>query len=450
MLSNLFRRGVPGPDYAKARIRKFEKRIIKGQKNRVAEFRRKGIIEGGKGLPPPDDKGVSIREKEIKSEYEQEIDQIKKLGETLESYHANFAAAREERLFLEHQIKSNYALDEQALKKEYGRVKESFERYEKNHQEELDNVKRDYEEAKEKWETQCKIKGRHYLHSRIPRKIYYAMMWFIFLGEIPLNSLVFAIFRENLLMTYLIASVIAALLPLAAHFSGVWLKQHGDEEGIERKDVRKACVLIVIVISGLGAIGVVRYLYLFQSVGEDTLASSIAFFLINVVIFSIAIVASMFSHDESLEFEMRYYDFQQLRKTYREKQDSVEKSIARERIKLDAAAKDHDRALSDKRRAYNEQRRVVDSKSIALMSAHDSLLEDLRGLEDLIYHLYCQAIYEYRATNRETRKLPAPLSFNNDPLLFPFHFKQMEELRQQYQRDYEVLTEVTKIEETLH
>lgn len=126
--------------------------------------------------------------------------------------------------------------------------------------------------------------------------VYWPLIVLIVLGEIPLNAFAFRLFHESDLLTYAMTVTVVVGLVAFAHGLGLLLSRP------ERTGVEKALVVTFIVVP-LGAIAVisfVRYGYL-ADVGGDAgvgpLLGTLAFGLINLLVFGAAAGLSYLHHD---------------------------------------------------------------------------------------------------------------------------------------------------------
>lgn len=132
------------------------------------------------------------------------------------------------------------------------------------------------------------------------KKIYWMVFWFLVLGEFPLNAIVFNLFGEAKMLTYLMAAVICFILPWGAHLTGTFLKQ-----GLFKDKVTttKFIIDIVIVFGVLVGIAYLRTNFFEASEVQKILniemsifVTSCIFFFINALIFAVAATTSYFAH----------------------------------------------------------------------------------------------------------------------------------------------------------
>lgn len=135
----------------------------------------------------------------------------------------------------------------------------------------------------------------------LTRGKYYVLMFLFVLGEIPMNSLAFAVFGESQLFTWIMAIGVAVAIPWIAHAVGILLKRGSDpwwKSGIG------VAALLLLTVGGLLAIGYVRVQYLgdLSDAGASAGFSNstfigVAFVGLNLVILAAATLCSYFAHD---------------------------------------------------------------------------------------------------------------------------------------------------------
>lgn len=129
---------------------------------------------------------------------------------------------------------------------------------------------------------------------------HWVIIVFLGLGEFPLNAIVFRMFGEPELMTYIMSSTLAVTIPLLAMYSGIQVRH-----GVPRVagNVIVGTLMPVSIGGALGAVTYVRSVYLetgghIQSaMGSDSKALGYSIFALNLLVFSAALVTSYLSHD---------------------------------------------------------------------------------------------------------------------------------------------------------
>jgi F0F1-type ATP synthase membrane subunit b/b' len=129
---------------------------------------------------------------------------------------------------------------------------------------------------------------------------YWLLLAFLFIFEFPINSIVFRIFGEAEIFTYVATAAIAISLLVCAHQLGHFLR----EGKWDKTRIAITAVLIAIPILVIGAVAWLRQWYLSQ-VAEGTEGAwsqgmLFAFATFNLLIFTVATVASYLVHDPTL------------------------------------------------------------------------------------------------------------------------------------------------------
>lgn len=147
-------------------------------------------------------------------------------------------------------------------------------------------------------------------HEEYVKHFHLAEMWYwilvigIAIFELPLNSVVFQLFGENQTFTLLTAISLALILPLCAHFLGGFLKQGIVREGKFSTHTVMTIAMILIPLAVLGGVAYLREKF-FEGSGVQELLNlkldfttvTLTFFVINLLIFLVATVASFVAHD---------------------------------------------------------------------------------------------------------------------------------------------------------
>jgi hypothetical protein len=253
----------------------------------------------------------------------------------------------------------------------------------------------------------------------IPHWLYVTLALAIFLGEIPLNALVFQIFGENQVMTWVMAFVIGLSVPITAHFIGIKIREHGD--GFSWANAIKALVATALVVSALYGISVLRQVYLGEfkdalGLTDNLVQSTGLFFLLNIAVLGAAIMVAYLSHDPVPGFERAAQEYQVALK-------AVERREARRVVRLKAAAVDRAHALDDTHRGLRDGMNTVSM----MKGQYDQLLKEGQELERRCLHRLMQHAQMYRLENVRKRLDRAhPVSFNKE-LTFPLVLESMKE-----------------------
>jgi hypothetical protein len=165
-------------------------------------------------------------------------------------------------------------------------------------QEELETAKqdretasKDHEEARKKEEP---ILGRHSLKTWI----YIPLMIILGLAEFPLNAIAFRTAGEPELMTYMMTLSLALVLPLSAHFLGVFLRH----AALTKREYALTGLAILIPLAAIAGVAYVRDKYIEEAqkvlgIQLDPTTVVLIFVAINLLIFLVGVLASYFAHD---------------------------------------------------------------------------------------------------------------------------------------------------------
>jgi len=182
---------------------------------------------------------------------------------------------------------------------------------------------------------------------------YWLLIAFLFIFEFPINSVVFRVFGEAEIFTYVATAAIAISLLACAHQLGNFLR----EGKWDKTRTTIAAVLIIIPILVIGAVAWLRQWYLSQ-VAEDvggawSQGMLFAFATFNLLIFVVATVASYLVHDPTLFAVYR-----------------ARKQLAKARKEFEKAERDYIRAQADRVKTRNIYRvracRIKDTAQILI------------------------------------------------------------------------------------
>jgi hypothetical protein len=162
-----------------------------------------------------------------------------------------------------------------------------------------------YEEAAQKY--------HELLPSEFSKK--WLMIWLVFLAvvEFPINSIVFSIFAEGTILTYIMAAIII-IIPLAAHFVGHPLRQ----ESKIKLDWLLIIVVPIVIIGVVFGFGFLRAQFLSAVLSRipvglsiSPAAATLIFLAFNLAIFVVAAVISYWgTHPQNRVYKNRKEMFQ--------------------------------------------------------------------------------------------------------------------------------------------
>lgn len=261
----------------------------------------------------------------------------------------------------------------------------------------------------------------------IPHWVYITLAFFIFIGEVPLNALVFQMFGENQIMTWVMALIVGLCIPVSAHFIGIKLREHG--RGLSYTNILKGVVAFAIVIAALYGLSVMRTTYLGamkESLGldEPLVQSSFMFFWLNVAVLSAAVVIAYMAHDPVPGYDVLGHKLAHLRRKVTKAEKAKVGLLKAAAMKRVAA---RDKASAEHRDSFNR---------VNLMKGtYDQLLREGQEWESRCLIVLRQKVAVYRHENvkhRETKALPK--SFETEPEL-ELELKRMREKLDNEARD---------------
>jgi|GEM_PF-4687448 len=388
-------------NYTEGPDRKALKRLFKEYYSSYHEdeIRRHAGEDAEHGIPEPDSTTPSPYEKQLLYAAQELASGISgRYRDPLEVLDAKIKA-EEEFLHRKHataleKTEALYAADKEAAEDAYG-LKASHDR--------LENTEKHYT-------AMCTKYGRCPVQY-IPHWLYIVLATAIFLGEIPLNALVFQIFGENQVMTWVMAFVIGLSVPITAHFIGIKVREHGD--GFSWGNAFKAAVATGLVVAALYGISVMRQTYLGEfkdtlGLTDNLVQSSSLFFLLNLAVLGAAVMVAYLSHDPVPGFERAASEYKEALKV-------VESREKRRVVRLKDAAIERAHVLDE---AHKEVRDRMNAVSM-MKGQYDQLLKEGQELEKRCHHTLMQHVQMYRLENtRKRADKTQPVSFSEE-LTFP-------------------------------
>lgn len=253
----------------------------------------------------------------------------------------------------------------------------------------------------------------------VPHWLYMIFALAIFLGEIPLNALVFQIFGENQVMTWVMAFVIGLSVPLTAHFIGIKLREHGD--GFSIGNFLKAFSVFAVITIALYGLSLMRQTYLGEFKTElgltDLLVErSFLFFWLNMAVFVSAIIVSYLAHDAVPGFESLAQEHKYSRK-----------SVAKEERKRVSDLVRSSEQQAEALHQANEKQRDALMEVTMWKGVYDQVLKEGQAHEQRCLDLLGLQLSIYRHENLRKRSDGAtPPSFKIKPD-FPLQLKHLRE-----------------------
>jgi hypothetical protein len=301
--------------------------------NRYAQ--RLGRKDGAKNIPPPDAEEFADYEMELKNLADENIRRI------------GAAWAREDR----------------TLKREYCQALSEFEVCKRD----AEPAQAAYEQAVSEHREATAETGKHYGKLQLSHFTYTIIMAIIIVGEIPLNAVVFRIFGEAEVMTYVISLAIAVGLPFGAHALGMLLRKGPFKQGVLTTESIFTVFTMVMPLLGIMAVAYVRQKY-FESptvqaasgIRVDPAAVTLVFIIINLLIFTVAALASYLAHDPVIhnwgkKLRLATRDLQIKQRRFAEVQERQGRILSR----LEKAKAERQNQFEEKKREAEEFRDFV-------------------------------------------------------------------------------------------
>ncbi len=249
-------------------------------------------------------------------------------------------------------------------------------------------------------------------------KFFIKNTWFIYaiiilLGvlELPINSTVFKAFKLSKGSTILTALLLVILIPIASHFTGLFLKRW------KTKSSNKvwSCILLFILIAFSFAMSIFRYVFFeaenqlgefdsisqaFENVKIASAFSNPEFYVtlfFNVLLITVGIVLGFVAHDSDYEFEAIYKDFHYSRPNYQRELQKLQ-AVNNIQTRLDG-------------RESTEQQFLYYLMKLA--QQHNQFLDFVRNFAMTTNEYYIEAVNLYKETNQSVRTTAGPVCWSN-------------------------------------
>jgi len=246
------------------------------------DAKRNGVEDGKRSIPGWDDVNFPPYVMEIVQAAEEEIDRLKRRFDNVDEH-----------------LKASYCKALSALE---------------NAQQKVDDAQAEYDKAAEHY---YEVHGDHPVGKRgTSIWLYRLFIAFLFVGELPMNTVVFRAFEEPEWLTILMTLLVAGILVGCAHYLGVLLR---DGACKNRTSAALTLLIVLVPIAVMCGVAYMRESYLaavqsgLREMGEASVNLGNAqlfwtFLGINAVAYLVATIASYFAHDEvsrTLEFLRR-------------------------------------------------------------------------------------------------------------------------------------------------
>lgn len=264
--------------------------------------------------------------------------------------------------------------------------------------------------AKNEFAERLKERSKNLTDSHLSTKAYIIILCLITLAEMPINIKVFDVFGENLIFTCLLGGLLSIVFAMIAHFVGGWIKMGGR--------FLQSFTLIFIVIILMAIISYIRIVFFkgeeFSVVNEyfkTGLQLGVIlglFYTINILLFSISVIASIQAHDSDPVFinAKKRYDLAH------SKLSKLLSARAEEIVNLR-------RVIGKCQEAFKEQRHIyVDAYTTKLKNKREPQCfkesitveqERIKGLEEEIRNIE----KEFETQKNEVERLLVPIAVEN-------------------------------------
>lgn len=347
-------------------------------------IRSKGREDGESGVPPSTTKDLSPYENEI-------IHSARLVASAVVSQY------RGQLEQIDAQIKGAIDSANRKLQDDENRIQSSYNAnralYEQSYA--LRAARDQYEQAKKRFDVMFNKLGRMPI-SYVAHWLYVIFAFLIFIGEIPLNAMVFQVFGENQVMTWVMAFVIGLSIPLSAHFIGIKAREH--DKIVNWANVGKALVVASIIVIALRGLSIMRHDYLLtmkDALGLDDhiIETSYLFFWLNIAVFGAAIILAYLAHDPAPGYELLYDDMVRTQKRFSKEEEKKAESL---KWVESARANEIEKARSEYRQAMEGV--------FKLRGDFDRVLIEGRESELRCQHQMMKDLSVYRHENMRARK----------------------------------------------
>lgn len=254
-----------------------------------------------------------------------------------------------------------------------------------------------------------------------------AILLFLGLSEVPLNYQVFVSFRETPLFTLLMASALVVTLPLLAHASGKFLRQHKENPGYLKFFFAIASLMLAL--SGVTAY--LRAGYLKElSGGSGSFAGNFwTFFVLNLVLYAAGILASYMAIDPSIEFSLMHKRLSEVKRRYHAAKLIKDERDQKERERYDQEKRGIQGAFTARKQELDLREQTLSAQLVQAAGEYDATLVDLQGLEKRINNCFKESVHKYRDLNMKHRNNHAQPAYWGQPIAdLNFYFARLLEL----------------------
>lgn len=365
---------------------------------RLEDCESHGTGDGRMNLPTIDDETPVPFEFELRNQYQSDVHYIEEemktylqmphveymdLKSEIEKYNINPDAITQKKLD-ECNARENKKLDQ--LKENYDKKMSQLSDQNKSFEAPFFIAKQNLKKIQNKLH-------RDYLIIQFKSKwLYFLLLTSLGFSEFPLNKKIFENFRDDLLIQYIMTASLAIAIPVCSHFAGIAIKQRKD-----RKDyLIIAFVSIFLVVFLSFVVGNIRGDYIKAVTKALDNITTTLFVTLSLVLFLVGFISSFFRHDESHELEVAWRVFEKAEKKYLQnispneiEMKNVEDKFMLDKQKIQSEFNQERKDILNTLDAKKEKLRVITAK-------YDSLLLNLKSIEQKINNSFFQAINKYR------------------------------------------------------
>ncbi len=407
-----------------------QKKIAERHQLFLLECSREGATDGAMGIPIPEETVIPPSELVIVAHYQVEIESLfseeNPMLDTIRNSEYQSLEMEIKKMKSNPQIITN---DIQQLsegnEKRKAFIKNEYADREKNVHREFDNdsAKHNFENASRVYIKQSQNMGGREMPNNAIKPLY-AMLFLVVMGicEIPLNIQVFQMFRGKPMETLIMACTLVIVLPVLAHAIGKFVKQRKEK----KLNIYLAIGLLLLFIFFNYYVTQLRNTFIISRGGASggSGISFYVFFFLGLLLFLFGAVVSFFAHDENSQFMKAYKGYLKAKKVFDLKKGVLNTSIsALHKEKIDRLNHLENESDSKNELLNNQEKQLIREKN-AISGKHNSLLDNLKGLEQFINQSCKQAVQTYRRENFKTRGgLTQPIYWQNpiQDLTLRFH-----------------------------
>jgi hypothetical protein len=401
-------------------------KLMKHHEDRKAKYLIEGKNDGRLDIPNYEDVRPSQVEFQIKNDYQADVSFLAEKGlPILDEAKADLDSLHELEKALEKDLSGVQTLKNSELLEKYNKdIAEEENIKEKTFEIIYDEKKHIIEELEEA-ETNFRVLQNKYNREEPTIHIKSDLLsWVILtsmgLFEVPLNFQVFANFYLPKKETYIVSWLLVIAVPIASHFTGIFLKQFKENP---KRYVYYASIISTLMIVLSIFVGVFRskYIYTTSKIAIDS-TDTILFILLSILLYVIGSFISYFHHDKNQEFADGYFNLTEANKRY---ENDIKPYIQREQ----EADKTYLNSINILKSNFELNRQsianiLIDTKANIndTIAKYNGILDTFKAFENQVGYNLKESISIYRAINQRSRKNKrTPTSWSEEhPLDYSF------------------------------